>query len=64
MFDDASVKRVGSLLGVDAVIMGTYAELGLDSIEVNVRSVAVETAEVIGVGTVLIPRTSVERLIR
>lgn len=63
-FDDASVKRIGGLLGVDAVIMGTYAELGLDSIEVNVRSVAVETAEVIGVGTILIPRASVERLIR
>ncbi|OAI46416.1 hypothetical protein AYO43_06330 [Nitrospira sp. SCGC AG-212-E16] len=64
MFDDASVKRIGSLLGVDAVIMGTYAETGLDSIEVNVRSVAVETAEVVGVGTVLISRASVEKLIR
>ena len=64
MFDDASVKRIGGLLGVDAVIMGTYAEMGLDSIEVNVRSVAVETAEVVGVGTMLIPRASVEKLIR
>jgi len=64
MFDDASVKRIGSLLGVDAVIMGTYAEMGLDSIEVNVRSVAVETAEVVGVGSILIPRASVEKLIR
>ena len=64
MFDDASVKRIGSLLGVDAVIMGTYAEMGLDSIEVNVRGVAVETAEVVGVGTILIPRASVEKLIR
>jgi Curli production assembly/transport component CsgG len=61
MFDDASVKRIG---GVDAVIMGTYTEMGLDSIEVNVRSVAVETAEVVGVGTILIPRASVEKLIR
>ena len=64
IFDDASVKRIGGLLGVDAVIMGTYAELGLDSIEVNVRSVAVETAEIVGVGTILIPRASVEKLIR
>jgi Curli production assembly/transport component CsgG len=64
IFDAASVKRIGSLLGVDAVIMGTYAEMGLDFIEVNVRSVAVETAEVIGVGTILIPRASVEKLIR
>jgi len=64
MFDDASAKRIGGLLGVDAVIMGTYAEMGLDSIEVNVRSVAVETAEVVGVGTILIPRASVEKLLR
>lgn len=64
VFDDASVKRIGGLLGVDAVIMGTYAEMGLDSIEVNVRSVVVETAEVVGVGTILIPRASVEKLIR
>jgi len=64
VFDDASVKRIGGLLGVDAVIMGAYAEMGLDSIEVNVRSVAVETAEVVGVGSVLIPRASVEKLIR
>jgi len=64
VFDDSSVQRIGGLLGVDAVIMGTYAEMDLDSIEVNVRSVAVETAEVVGVGTILIPRASVEKLIR
>ena len=64
MFNDASVKRIGSLLGVDAVIMGTYAELGLDSLDVNIRSVAVETAEVVGVGSIQIPRASVEKLIR
>ena len=63
MFDDASLKRIGSLLGVDAVILGTYAEMGLDSIEVNVRSVEVETAEVVGGGRIQIPRASVEKLI-
>jgi hypothetical protein len=63
MFDDASVKRIGGLLSVDAVIMGTYAEMGLVATEVSVRSVAVETAEVVGAGTILIPRASVEKLI-
>ena len=63
IFDDASLKRIGRLLGVDAVIMGTYAEMGLDFLEVNVRSVEVETAEVIGVWTIQIPRASVEKLI-
>ena len=62
-FDDTSVKRIGRLLGVDAVIMGTYVELGTDTVEVNARIVAVETAEVIGVGTIQIPRASVAKLI-
>lgn len=63
-FDDTSVKRIGRLLGVDAVIMGTYVELGTDTVEVNARIVAVETAEVIGVGTIQIPRASVAKLIQ
>lgn len=63
-FDDASVKKIGKLLGVDAVIMGTYAELGTDTVEVNVRAVTIETAEVVGVGTTQIPRATVEKLVR
>jgi hypothetical protein len=63
-FDDASVKRIGRLLGVDAVIVGTYVELGLDAVEVNVRSVTVETAEVVAAGTIHIPKASVEKLLR
>jgi hypothetical protein len=63
MFDDESVKRIGRLLGVEAVVIGTYAELVPETIEVNARSVTVETAEVVGVGTIQLPRTSVERLL-
>lgn len=63
-FDDASVKRIGRILGVDAVIMGAYAELGTDTVEVNTRIITVETAEVVGVGTIQIPRASVEKLVR
>ena len=63
-FDDASVKRIGKLLGVDAVIMGTFAELGSDTVEVNTRIVTIETAEVVGVGTIYIPRASVARLVQ
>jgi TolB-like protein len=63
-FDDSSVKRIGGLLGVDAVVMGSYTEVGSETVEVNARVVKVETAEIAGVGTVHIPRTAVERLIR
>jgi TolB-like protein len=63
-FDDASVKRIGRLLGADAVIIGTYAELASDTVEVNTRIVTVETAEVVGVGSIQIPRTLVEKLVR
>jgi len=62
-FDDASVKRIGQLLGVDALIMGTYAELGTRTVEVNSRIVNVETAEVLGVGTIQIPRAVVRQLL-
>ncbi|HEU4683535.1 MAG TPA: FlgO family outer membrane protein [Nitrospira sp.] len=63
-FDEASVKKIGRMLGVDALLMGTYAELGSDTVELNSRIVTVETAEIMGVGTIQIPRSSVERLVR
>jgi len=63
-FDEASVKRIGKMLGVDAVIVGTYAELGAQSIEVNSRIVGVETGEVLGAGTIQIPKAIVQELLR
>ncbi len=62
-FDDVSVKRIGQLLGVDALIMGIYTELGSHTVEVNSRIVNVETAEVLGVGTIQISRATVRRLL-
>jgi len=61
-FDDTSVKKIGKLLGVDAVILGTFAEIGTDTVEVNARVVTIDTAEVIGAGAVSIPRGSVSTL--
>lgn len=62
-FNDASVKQIGRLLGVDALIIGTYVELGTRNVEVNSRIVAVETGEVLGAGTVQIPRRVVWHLL-
>ena len=63
-FDEASVQRIGKLLGVDAVIVGSYTELGTHTVEVNSRVIHVETGEIVGVGTVQIPTGAVEPLLR
>ena len=63
-FDENSAKRVGRLLGVDAIVTGTYAELGSHTVEINSRIVNVETGEVLGVGTIQIPRSAVQQMLR
>jgi len=63
-FDDASVQQIGKLLGVDAVIVGSYTELGNHTVEVNSRIVNVETGEIVGIGTINIPSGSVAPLLR
>lgn len=63
-FDEGSAKKIGRFLGVDAVVTGTYAELGNQTVEVNSRVVSVETGEVLGIGTVQIPRASVQQMLR
>ncbi len=62
-FDDASVKKVGKLAGVDAVVMGTYVSVGDQAIDINTRLVSVETAELLGVGSARIPRAPVRELL-
>ena len=63
-FDEGSAKKIGRFLGVDAVVTGTYAELGNQTIEVNSRMVRVETGEVLGAGTIQIPSSAVQQLLR
>ncbi len=63
-FDEASAKRIGGLLGVDAVIIGMYAELGPQTLEANARIVSVETGEVLGAGIIQIPRAPVQELLQ
>jgi TolB-like protein len=63
MFDEASVKNIGRILAVDAVIMGTYAEIGAHTLELNTRIVNVETAELLGVSSVQIPKVAAQQLV-
>ncbi len=62
-FDDASIKQIGHLLGVDAVIISTYAEIGVRDVEVNSRIVDVETGAVLGVGSIHVSRRAVRQLL-
>lgn len=63
-FDESSTKQIGKFLGVDAVVTGSYAEIGLQKVEINLRVVSVETAEILGVGTIQIPRSGVQQMLR
>lgn len=63
-FDDRSVKSVGKLAGVDAIVLGVYTGVGSRIIEINARLVSVETAELLGVASVRIPETPVKDLLR
>ncbi len=62
-FDESSAMRIGKLLGVDAVVTTSYADLGHSHVEINSKVVRVETGEVIGVGTAEVPRAAVQRML-
>ena len=62
-FDDATIKQIGHLLGVDAVIISTYAEIGVRDVEVNSRIVDVETGAILGVGSIHVSRRAVRQLL-
>jgi curli biogenesis system outer membrane secretion channel CsgG len=45
--DQASAKKLGSLLGADLIVIGTLAELPGNKLELNVRMAGVESGEAI-----------------
>ncbi len=61
-FDDTTVKSVGRLLGVDAVVLGAFAQLSSQKVDVNSRLVNVETAEILAMGSVQVPTASFRKL--
>ncbi|MBI2477096.1 MAG: hypothetical protein HYV60_00070 [Planctomycetia bacterium] len=48
LVDPKSAKELGKILGVDAIVSGTVADVG-DSIRVNARLISTETGEVLSV---------------
>lgn len=45
LFDQDAIANVGKILGLDAIVTGTIADLG-NEIKINARSIAIETAQV------------------
>lgn len=63
-FDESTVMKIGKLLGTEAVVTTSYADLGRLTIEVNSTLLSVETGEILGVGTAALPRNALERMLR
>jgi len=56
LVDRLDAPRLGRVLGVEAVVTGTFLCLPGDRIEVNARLLDAETARVLGAATVRVPR--------
>ncbi len=53
LIDPKSAKELGKILGVDAIVSGTIADVG-DSLRVNARLISTETGEVLSVAAATI----------
>ena len=56
--DETSGPKVGKLLGADSVLAGAVSAVG-DAFLINVRVIDVQTGEVLGAGSALLPRDDV-----
>jgi TolB-like protein len=56
VLDEKTLKQMGKVLGVEAIVTGSMADLG-NMIKVNARMIAVETAKVFAVAATSIPKT-------
>jgi len=55
LIDGKAMKKVGNLLGVDAIVTGSVTDLG-NVVEINARVISVETGDVIGSASTQIPK--------
>ncbi|MEQ1949113.1 MAG: FlgO family outer membrane protein [Bryobacteraceae bacterium] len=54
-FDEATLANVGKILGLDAMITGTIADLGTQ-IRINARAITIQTGEVFAAASVTLPK--------
>lgn len=55
LFDQEAIANVGKILGLDAIVTGTIADLG-GEIKINARSIAIETAQVFAAASIKVPK--------
>ncbi len=55
LFDAQSISKIGKILGIEAIITGSIADLGTD-VKINARVISVETAKVFGAASAKIPK--------
>jgi TolB-like protein len=55
LFDAASISKIGKILGIDAIVTGSIADLGSD-VKINARAISVETAKVFAAAAAKIPK--------
>jgi len=63
IMDQDTVKTLGKVLGVDAILTGTIVELKGERVEVNARLIHTETAQVLAADTVRVAKDWEERAI-
>lgn len=61
IMDQDSVKALGKVLGVDAILTGTIIELKGERVEINARLINTETAQVMAADTVRVAKDWEER---
>lgn len=61
IMDQDTVKALGKVLGVDAILTGTVVELKGDRVEINARLIHTETAQVLAADTVRVAKDWEER---
>lgn len=61
-FEPGSIKKIGKILGVDAIVSGTITDLGI-SLKVNARIISTETGRIIAVAaTEIVKDVTVRKL--
>jgi len=58
LFDAASISKIGKILGIEAIVTGSIADLGSE-IKINARAISVETAKVFAAASAKIPKDDV-----
>lgn len=55
LFDAQSISKIGKILGIEAIITGSIADLGTD-VKINARVISIETAKVFGAASAKVPK--------